>query len=710
MARCRLRYGNMRSTRRFLALWAVAGGLSLGSGCFNPPGSGVDTDPTGTGTGVTDSPTTTGASATDPDSSGDNPTQGVDCVAENAADPACGSAMPYCVGGSCVDCTALECSTVDAATPACDSGTGTCVECTADDATACAAAKAVCVDNACVPCTEGIQCSSGVCLVESGECLLEEVDVAGTVLDFAQVEPTPMEGVTVRVTNLAKLPTSGPTVDDGAYSLTALVPGTLLDIELELPQDDPVFVPATISPRHSYQVVNDNPAPLDLQMVTYNYMAQVAFECGLFATLEEAIGTNAVNPYFISRSAVFGQLVDENGDGVPTVSRGAIQAELGGWANFHDNIDDLASEPSRVCFLEADAQTGTYVGTTDTVSNDTGRFAMFRLRNPDGLGQGALTLRASGFDEAYSTLSSSGNVGVMTLVRNDNPIVRDFAIDIYPVFTTFNCVACHSGGGPPGAIHDGFVADWSLSPRQVWDLMVGPGTVCADPLDPERVCTNDPELSLFVTRPLTDPVGMPDVHPIDIFPTIDDPTMQVIIQWIEQGALPPTDVRFEDDIYPLFQKHACVACHTDGGPMAAMTAGFDADWDLAPFDVWTNLTGPGTTCPDPANPVRICTDDVFNSLLVTNPLLDEVGMPDNHPVDAFNSTDHPDMQLIIQWITQGAPFSVDCEHPECVAGVALNPGCSTCVLEVCGIDPSCCNTAWDAACVAQAQANAACGC
>lgn len=694
--------------------WLIGSSLLLATGCFDPGNAQSDTETetesaTGSGTSPGTGPT---GSATDPDTTvTESATDSGTCTTENAVDPSCGADTPYCVGGQCVDCTGLaSCADVDAAAPACDEGSGLCAECSASDASACVATKSVCVDNACVPCTENTQCESQVCLIDSGECLFSEVEVTGVVYDFSTIDNAPLAGVTTRVTNLARLPESGPTDATGAYSLTGLVPGTLLDLAADFPQNDPVFVPAAITTRFSTQVPNDNPAPLDMPVVTYEYLAQVAFECGLFPTLEEAIGDGAVNTFFVQRSTVFGTLVDSDGAGVPTVSRAAIQAELGNWANFHDNLLDTDSEPAQVCFLEEDAATGTYVGTTDQLSNDSGRFVMFRVRNDAGLGQGGLTVRATGFNDTSVSLPSSGNIGVVELLRNDEPIPRDFAIDVFPVFTTYGCVGCHTAGGPPGAVHDGFEADWDLTPFEVWQNMVGPGTVCNVPDDPHRVCTNDPALSLFVTRPLTDLPGMPDVHPIDIFPSIDDPTLQVIMQWIEQGALPPSDVRFEQDIYPLFEKHACIACHTAGGPDDAVTAGFRADWDLAPIEVWENLTGPGTTCPDPANPLRICTNDPLNSLFVTYPLSDEADRPDPHPVGAFASLDHPDLQLIIQWIAQGALFEVSCEHSECTAGTALNPGCSLCAEDVCNADAFCCNTMWDVGCVMEAEMTDTCAC
>jgi hypothetical protein len=51
-----------------------------------------------------------------------------------------------------------------------------------------------------------------------------------------------------------------------------------------------------------------------------------------------------------------------------------------------------------------------------------------------------------------------------------------------------------------------------------------------------------------------------------------------------------------------------------------------------------------------------------------------------------------------------------CGHSECTAGGALSLGCSTCVDDVCGNDPFCCNTDWDSQCVTEAEQSNACTC
>jgi hypothetical protein len=662
-------------------------------------------EPTSTTVSTTVDPDT-GTGTTDPDTTG-----GPACTADQALDDACSGSTPYCRDGECVGCDALDngvCAEIDAATPACDAASGLCSQCTETSLEACEPQQ-VCVDAACSPCTANAQCASMVCQDDIGECLLTEVHVQGLAVFYDQIETTPAEGVEITVTNVDPVVTAGPTGKDGAYELVDIPPGTLLDFEMGLEQDEPVFVPASMHTRSQLRVENDTPVLYDAPIVTYAHLAQVAFECGLFPTLEAAIGNGAVNVYFAQRSTVFGRLVDDMGNGVPTVSRAALQVEVDGYVNIHDNLLDNNPNPAHVCFLDED-DSGHWVGTTATSSNDTGRFVMFRVRDANGTGQGGATVRASGFDDAQVNLRSTGNIGVVELVRNDEAIPRDFAIDVYPIFTTYACVGCHTGGGPPSAVTAGFNADWDLPPMQVWQNLVGPGTTCPDPMNPVRVCTDDPENSLFVTNPLFDEIGMEDVHPVDIFPSLDDPAMRVIVEWIEQGAQPPTAYNFTEDVYPLFTLYGCVGCHTGGGPPEAVTAGFQADWSLAPMDVWENLVGPGTVCPDLDNPLRVCTNAPASSLLVTYPLVDDVGMPDPHPLKAFPNLSDPDLQIILQWIAQGALFEVTCEHDPCEQGGLLNPGCSPCVQAVCAMDPYCCNTAGDGQCVNEAAAFPACGC
>lgn len=50
-----------------------------------------------------------------------------------------------------------------------------------------------------------------------------------------------------------------------------------------------------------------------------------------------------------------------------------------------------------------------------------------------------------------------------------------------------------------------------------------------------------------------------------------------------------------------------------------------------------------------------------------------------------------------------------CDHDICLQGDALDPGCDSCVADVCDDDPFCCDTSWDGACVALAETLCNCG-
>lgn len=42
-----------------------------------------------------------------------------------------------------------------------------------------------------------------------------------------------------------------------------------------------------------------------------------------------------------------------------------------------------------------------------------------------------------------------------------------------------------------------------------------------------------------------------------------------------------------------------------------------------------------------------------------------------------------------------------CTHDRCLFGGPLTTGCDTCVTQICGVDPFCCNVAWDGICVSE---------
>ncbi len=678
-------------------------------GCYSQPG-GTDTETEGTGTTAPTSTDGTVPTTTEqPDGSGTGPAS--DCEGQPAGTPAtsCPAEMPYCLDDGCVGCGALPvgtCATIDAANPACDTDSGVCVECTATDTSACGGATPACVDNLCSPCTADEQCESGICLVNSGECQAVSITLEGVVYAMDQVTPTPVTGADLTIQNIDPPLAFMDTPASGEYNIDDIPPGSLVDVSVDIEEDWAGDMNSAFRTVHQVTVGLSSPQVDDLEAVSYEWLGQVAIDCGLYdfgpaptswdvlcspgadgvASPGCAAADEGVGSFILTRSTVVGTLYEEDGVTPYTdlMSRGALSIVMsnGGadTANVEANPGDTDPYPFHVCWLEESG--GEYVGTTSQ-QNTSGKFVLFRLRNSTGLGQGNVYIEASGFDPGNVRLSSSGSVGVVSMTRNNKVIQRDFGVDVYPMFQEWGCLLCHSTGGI-GAVNgerDGFFADWSLSPQAVYDNIVGPGTTCdtAVPLnDPNwgtdpglssgrlRVCTNAPEESLLIMRPTANIPRFNEVHPVDIFPGPDHPQMVIVREWVEQGANPPANlpVDFTTQIYPIFTNRGCVACHTActspmpgaGCKLDDATMTYWSDWNLAPNLVYDNLTGPGTNCADPQNdPLRVCVNAPESSLFVVRPL---AGVPpgDPHPVEIFPSENDPDLQLIINWISQGASF------------------------------------------------------
>ena len=626
---------------------------------------------------------------------------------------ACPDETPYCFESGCVGCGALpvaSCEAIDPALPACNPDSGQCVECTGSNDSQCGGLTPVCVDDLCAPCTVDEQCASGICLIATGACQPVAVELDGIVHAAELTAAPPVADVDVFTANLDPQQSFLDTPPSGAYSLGEIPPGSLLDVALDIDEGwagDPNSAFRTV---HELSIGLEDTQTQDLSVVRYEWLGEVALACELYDFGDGGIGPapttwdvlcnpgpddvatpgcfgagEGVGSFIVTRSTVVGTLFEDDGVTPFTtpLSRGALSVLVSNngveTANVESNPGDTDPFPFHVCWLDMD--NGELVGSPAT-HNQTGHFVLFRLRNDLGLGQGTVTVEASGFDAAHVSLASSGSVGVVALNRNDEEITRDFALDVYPMFEEWGCLVCHSTGGI-GAVEgerDGFFADWSLSPQAVYDNIVGPGTVCDTtvPLDDPtwgtdeglssgrlRVCVNRPEESLLIMRPSA---GLPlfnEVHPVDIFPGPEHPQLQIVREWVEQGANPPANVPvdFTTDVYPIFTTRGCVACHTgcqSAEPgiacvLDSATDTFFSDWNLPPADVYQNLVGPGTNCTDPDNdPLRVCVNAPEASLLVVRPL---AGVPENdpHPIDIFASEDDPDLQTFIAWITQGAP-------------------------------------------------------
>jgi hypothetical protein len=300
-------------------------------------------------------------------------------------------------------------------------------------------------------------------------------------------------------------------------------------------------------------------------------MAQVAWQCGIFATREAALTDpqGRVNPYFISRSVIFGELLEsEMGPPVGGVPRTSIRviittarsnvADAGTVINRDGNPADTDPFPTRTCFLVQNPVSGAYDGSPNPTSDGmTGRFVVFRARNQGNTGEGIATVQADGFVSQRVALRSSGNIGVVSLVRGTDPGLadagmipqRNFERDVYPLFTSLYCSTCHSRGQPgfeqstlrggrdAGDGGGGVHLDLSGTPDQVYASLMaiddGAASNCA--VQPARLCIASPPDSLVLKKPLRDPAAQA-VHALQAFEDTTDPNYQTILQWIEQGA------------------------------------------------------------------------------------------------------------------------------------------------------------------------------
>lgn len=103
----------------------------------------------------------------------------------------------------------------------------------------------------------------------------------------------------------------------------------------------------------------------------------------------------------------------------------------------------------------------------------------------------------------------------------------------------------------------------------------------------------------------------------------------------------PTNVSFSQQVFPIFDKRGCVACHSGGGPGKDL-GGLMLDSGVQ--NVYRELTVENALRVQPAMPER--------SLLLTYPS-SEIP-PDGHPNVTFAGPQDPDYVKILVWIREGA--------------------------------------------------------
>jgi hypothetical protein len=286
---------------------------------------------------------------------------------------------------------------------------------------------------------------------------------------------------------------------------------------------------------------------LDLPVVQYHWLAEVAVQCGIFKSMDEALfepGTKNLNTYFSTRATIIGQVVAEDGSPA-TLDHRDISVVIDEYVNSKQNPDDDTHRPTTLCFLEPDELTGKYRG-VNASQTTSGRFIVFRARNELGTGTGMGEVQIPGFPAGALNVSS-GSIGFVHIKLGDGTSIperpRSFERDVYHFFADKTCsVECHrppdgigyvTAPARPGPDDLTYPADWSASVDEVFDNLTKPfDTDCALGDDmAARVCQAKPTASLLYRKPS----GLSFHQGVNL--GTDDEMVVTILRWIEDGAI-----------------------------------------------------------------------------------------------------------------------------------------------------------------------------
>lgn len=564
--------------------------------------------------------------------------------------------------------------------------------------------------------TENNDGCSAACLFEPPP-LPEYVTLQGVVRDRKYLAAPPYQNnVTVRAINAGTCYnnptcTSGPSGADGAYNIPGLPPQSALVVEIRYPETygAGTEVPGGFATRAKAATKAAATETANVYVVKYGWLAQTAYECGVYDTVDTALG----NPDFVTYSAVFGQLKDQNGNGVGGINKARLEVQIGAYTN--DTV--TRNNTSYFCWLEAyddDQNPATpekYRGTVSDTSYATGggAFVIFKAKNELGLGNGTQYVRVKQDPQVPNFAEQSvpvqaGMVSVVTLYTADDvppppPVLVDFNTDIYPVFNNAGCLGCHATGGP-GAVYadpanQAYPADFSGSPDDVYANLVGAGTACGPPQDPNnprdpqpttyRVCVDYPKRAKLATKPLLED---PPNHPNASFPDENDPTLLLIEAWMEQGAqryaVPPVEPPLAyslEGVMRVSTERGCNACHgyntgyagglsLDGCIQGLIddgtyqNAGVETDPATNPNYkrdcVYYHLKNQGVADDPYGYGYRVDPNYPERSMLLRNPYCgptycaQDPMYPETHPVRVFPSTEDPSYEAMFSWIEGGA--------------------------------------------------------
>jgi hypothetical protein len=354
-----------------------------------------------------------------------------------------------------------------------------------------------------------------------------------------------LANVTVQLASAAP-PQEVITEASGAYAFSDLEPGTVIAFNLSVPQTDPNVV-GLLDTRYVAGTTERDDIPLDLPVVPYRWLANVAFQCGIFASLNEALfkpGTMNVNDYFLTRATIIGQVLAEDGSPV-ALDRRDISVMIGGFRNYHQNPADTAIGPATLCFLEPDETAGEYRGVS-AERTTSGRFVLFRARNELGTGTGMGEVQIPGFPTGALNVSS-GSIGFVRIQLGVGTALPDrtrtFERDVYHYFADKTCSSvCHrppdgigytTAPARPGPGGLTYRADWSASVDQVFDNLTKPfDTDCSlGGATAARVCRAMPPASLLYQKP----GGLIPHAGLNL--GTQDEMIVTILRWIQDGAI-----------------------------------------------------------------------------------------------------------------------------------------------------------------------------
>lgn len=569
----------------------------------------------------------------------------------------------------------------------------------------------------------------------NAQCQSEIIDVTyvtvrGEVRDRKYADPRPQAGASILLSGVqcnGATCQAGPTDETGLYGIPNVPVQSAFYMHVTYPEtfgpnNQPV--PTGFATRIPAASKDQAEETVNAYVVKYNWLSQVAYECGVYDDITNVYDANNYptaalgNPEWLRYSAVVGQLKEQaTGNGVSGVDKARLEVQLGG------EVNDVTTRgnPSYFCWLEryqaAPGEPYYFRGTTAQTSNESGYFAIFKVRNDtNATGVGTQYVRVK-YDAALPNFAEvsvpvqAGNVSLVTLYTQDvvppPPLdLVDFDTDIYPLFTTFGCTACHYAGGP-GAVYadpvnQQYPADFTAGEDQVYAYLTAPGTTCGAPQDPNnprdplpapyRVCVDYPKRAKLATKPLYEE---PANHPNASFLNDNDPNLILLETWMEQGApryavppvVPPLEYSLEG-VMRVSYETGCTSCHgyntgysgglaldgciqalVDDGTYA--NAGVETDPALNPdykqSCVYYHLKNQGVADDpygygyrvDPANPGQ--------SMLLYNPYCgpgycaNDPDYPEVHPVRVFPTTEDARYQAIYSWIAAGANNNKDAD-------------------------------------------------